>query len=128
MCQRNGHIFASTGYWSILGASRYVLVYCRRSARFSSNFFQHKHSCSYIAASDSSGRYRGQFLFGNDNWLGSFVFCDELKKEADIALEFYVAVVTIAYNDAMGKVCLYTPRPLHTACIPSFLHSNECNE
>lgn len=34
-----------------------------------------------IPASDASGRYRGQLLFGNDFWVGSKQFCFEINNE-----------------------------------------------
>ncbi|KAH8295981.1 hypothetical protein KR018_008985 [Drosophila ironensis] len=52
-------------------------------------------------AYDSSGRYRGQLLFGNDKWLGQLSFCYELnlqnsaEKHKHIDLEFYVADVAL---------------------------------
>lgn len=58
-----------------------------------------------LIASDSSGRYRGQFLFNNNNWLGSTVFCAEAKNDASISLSFYVATVAIVYPDVIDKVC-----------------------
>lgn len=59
---------------------------------------------SLISASDSSGRYRGQFFFGNDFWLGSVVFCDEVQSEADVRLGFYVATVSLAYPEYTKQV------------------------
>ncbi|XP_026846679.1 uncharacterized protein LOC6603580 [Drosophila persimilis] len=52
-------------------------------------------------AYDSSGRYRGQLLFGNDKWLGQLSFCYELNRQSTsgerkhIDLEFYVADVAL---------------------------------
>ncbi|KAH8259064.1 hypothetical protein KR038_012172, partial [Drosophila bunnanda] len=52
-------------------------------------------------AYDSSGRYRGQLLFGNDKWLGQLSFCLELNRQGSseerkhFDLEFYVADVAL---------------------------------
>ncbi|XP_016994803.2 O-acyltransferase like protein isoform X2 [Drosophila takahashii] len=52
-------------------------------------------------AYDSSGRYRGQLLFGNDKWLGQLSFCYELNRQSSseerkhFDLEFYVADVAL---------------------------------
>ncbi|KAH8420432.1 hypothetical protein KR009_010307, partial [Drosophila setifemur] len=52
-------------------------------------------------AYDSSGRYRGQLLFGNDKWLGQLIFCLELNRQGGseerkhFDLEFYVADVAL---------------------------------
>ncbi|XP_026838898.1 uncharacterized protein LOC6555548 isoform X1 [Drosophila erecta] len=52
-------------------------------------------------AYDSSGRYRGQLLFGNDKWLGQLSFCYELNRQSlteerqHFDLEFYVADVAL---------------------------------
>ncbi|BFG00552.1 uncharacterized protein DMAD_00520 [Drosophila madeirensis] len=52
-------------------------------------------------AYDSSGRYRGQLLFGNDKWLGQLSFCYELNRQSGSGerkhfdLEFYVADVAL---------------------------------
>uniref|UniRef100_A0A1I8Q753 Nose resistant-to-fluoxetine protein N-terminal domain-containing protein n=1 Tax=Stomoxys calcitrans TaxID=35570 RepID=A0A1I8Q753_STOCA len=51
------------------------------------------------AAYDSSARYRGQLLFGNDKWLGQRQFCYELNRQLDpekrkhFEFEFYVALI-----------------------------------
>ncbi|KAH8317357.1 hypothetical protein KR074_009300, partial [Drosophila pseudoananassae] len=52
-------------------------------------------------AYDSSGRYRGQLLFGNDKWLGQLSFCYELNRQDSqlerkhFDMEFYVADVAL---------------------------------
>ncbi|XP_017114295.1 uncharacterized protein LOC108137215 [Drosophila elegans] len=52
-------------------------------------------------AYDSSGRYRGQLLFGNDKWLGQLSFCYELNRQSSseerkhFDMEFYVADVAL---------------------------------
>ncbi|XP_016948893.1 uncharacterized protein LOC108023763 isoform X2 [Drosophila biarmipes] len=52
-------------------------------------------------AYDSSGRYRGQLLFGNDKWLGQLSFCYELNRQSSSGerkhfdMEFYVADVAL---------------------------------
>ncbi|KAH8395608.1 hypothetical protein KR222_003309, partial [Zaprionus bogoriensis] len=52
-------------------------------------------------AYDSSGRYRGQLLFGNDKWLGQLGFCLELNRQLPseerkhFELEFYMADITL---------------------------------
>ncbi|XP_037037502.1 O-acyltransferase like protein [Bradysia coprophila] len=38
-----------------------------------------------LKASDASGRYRGQLLFGNDFWVGSKQFCFEINSEREAA-------------------------------------------
>jgi len=55
----------------------------------------------FLTAYDSSGRYRGQLLFGNDKWLGQLVFCLDLNRQLPseerkhFELEFYVADITL---------------------------------
>lgn len=50
--------------------------------------------------SDSSGRYNGHMLFGNDNWLGSKQLCDDVnyenhKKNNDNSMEMSFSVAKI---------------------------------
>ncbi|XP_075157249.1 uncharacterized protein LOC142230492 [Haematobia irritans] len=53
------------------------------------------------AAYDSSARYRGQLLFGNDKWLGQRQFCNELNRQLDpekrkhFEFEFYAALILL---------------------------------
>ncbi|CAH1112271.1 unnamed protein product [Psylliodes chrysocephalus] len=53
---------------------------------------------------DASGRYSGQFLFGNDYWLGSKTLCKELTltewntEVPPFAVHFYVAKIRINLN------------------------------
>ncbi|XP_058446919.1 nose resistant to fluoxetine protein 6 isoform X2 [Malaya genurostris] len=61
-----------------------------------------------LKVSDSSGRYSGQALFGNDFWLGSKTFCEESNKEnplnnETIEMSFYVASVKIKIYELMPK-------------------------
>lgn len=54
-----------------------------------------------ISASDASGRYRGQLLFGNDFWVGSKQFCFEINGQRQVSkhdpeqplLKFFVAQI-----------------------------------
>ena len=59
---------------------------------------------------DASGRYNGEFLFGNDYWMGSKSLCDELqnvKMNADppqLPTQFFVAKVRININSVLTPV------------------------
>lgn len=70
------------------------------------------YSCSvsffsfYFVASDASGRYRGQFLFDNNHWLGSMIICDELAKIDEMELNFFVVTTLIHSPEPMMKVCI----------------------
>lgn len=63
-----------------------------------------------IPAYDSSGRYRGQQLFGNEYWLGSKRFCEDVHnqnikdKEPAPAIQFYVAKVWVKLDPTEDKV------------------------
>ncbi|XP_056631522.1 nose resistant to fluoxetine protein 6-like, partial [Diorhabda sublineata] len=53
---------------------------------------------------DASGRYSGQFLFGNDYWLGSKTLCEELAKKEwnevvpPFDVNFFVSKIRINLN------------------------------
>lgn len=57
-----------------------------------------------VSASDASGRYRGQFLFGNDLWVGSLVVCNELASIDEMDLSFYMATVSLMSTEPLMKV------------------------
>lgn len=62
-----------------------------------------------IKASDASGRYRGQFFFDNDFWLGSKQFCYEINREykgmRDVpVLQFFVVKVNVKLFAMTKKV------------------------
>lgn len=59
---------------------------------------------SVYIASDASGRYRGQFLFENNHWLGSMIVCDELAKIDGMELNFFVATTLIHSPEPLIKV------------------------
>lgn len=58
-------------------------------------------------AIDASGRYRGQFLFENNHWLGSIVACENLAKIDEMELSFFVATTLIHSPEPMIKVCKF---------------------
>lgn len=60
-----------------------------------------------FAACDASGRYRGQFLFDNNHWMGSAIVCDELKNIDEMEFGFYVATVMVKSPEPMMKVCFF---------------------
>jgi len=69
---------------------------------------------SFPPAYDSSGRYRGQLLFGNDKWLGQLSFCYEVNRQSSseerkhFDMEFYVADVALhlpRLNRSVGFWC-----------------------
>lgn len=33
---------------------------------------------------DQSGRYRGMYMFGNEAWVGSRMFCDEINLQREV--------------------------------------------
>ncbi|CAH1976900.1 unnamed protein product [Acanthoscelides obtectus] len=59
---------------------------------------------------DASGRYPGQFYFGNDYWLGSKTLCGELTNPATnsevppFPVQFYVAKIRININEVATPV------------------------
>lgn len=59
---------------------------------------------------DASGRYSGQFFFGNDYWLGSKSLCWELvntETNAEVPpfpVYFYVAKIRININEKLTPV------------------------
>ncbi|XP_060525522.1 nose resistant to fluoxetine protein 6-like [Cylas formicarius] len=61
-------------------------------------------------AYDSSGRYSGQFFFGNDYWLGSMSLCYELQNPhtnsevPPFDFQFYVAKIRININANLTPV------------------------
>lgn len=58
------------------------------------------------AASDASGRYRGQFMFDNNHWLGSILECDGLTKIDEMELNFFVASTLVASPEPLIEVCI----------------------
>uniref|UniRef100_A0A182P5T8 Nose resistant-to-fluoxetine protein N-terminal domain-containing protein n=1 Tax=Anopheles epiroticus TaxID=199890 RepID=A0A182P5T8_9DIPT len=56
-------------------------------------------------ASDSSGRYGGQYFFGNEFWMGSLTFCDEVNRvlrltpmppgARQLEMRFFVAKISV---------------------------------
>ncbi|XP_055611338.1 nose resistant to fluoxetine protein 6 [Uranotaenia lowii] len=64
-----------------------------------------------LKASDSSGRYGGQAFFGNDFWLGSKSFCEEVNQqnainngsENFIEMIFFVATIRMKLSDIMPE-------------------------
>lgn len=65
-----------------------------------------------LKASDSSGRYSGQFFFGNDFWLGTKMFCDEVNYQNTFAekskklpkMSFYVAKILVVIEPYFVQV------------------------
>lgn len=57
-----------------------------------------------ISASDASGRYRGQLLFGNDIWPGSQIFCEEVRTE-EMELSFTMTLMMLTSPEQLLKVC-----------------------
>ncbi|XP_055297842.1 uncharacterized protein LOC129566166 isoform X2 [Sitodiplosis mosellana] len=51
-------------------------------------------------ASDASGRYRGQFLFDNNHWLGSILEC-EFEQIDEMELSFFVVTTLIHSPEPM---------------------------
>ena len=64
---------------------------------------------------DASGRYSGQFFFGNDYWLGSSSLCNELTNEETntevppLPITFLVAKVRININGKLTPVVRISP-------------------
>lgn len=62
---------------------------------------------------DASGRYSGQFFFGNDYWLGSKTLCWELgnvetnNEVPPFPVHFYVAKIRININQQLTPVVSY---------------------
>ncbi|XP_063906945.1 nose resistant to fluoxetine protein 6-like isoform X2 [Zophobas morio] len=76
---------------------------------------------------DASGRYSGQFFFGNDYWLGSSSLCNELTNEETntevppFPITFLVAKVRININGKLTPVTrqLNVGECLPASCSPS---------
>lgn len=68
-----------------------------------------------FAASDASGRYRGQLLFGNDFWVGSKQFCFEINDDRKTIIEeshqpvfkFFVAQILFNLSMPVEQVSFY---------------------
>jgi hypothetical protein len=60
-----------------------------------------------FAVTDASGRYSSQFLFGNDFWLGSHTFCEELQlrhsnpESPPFGVAFHVAKLQVALSSRL---------------------------
>lgn len=65
-----------------------------------------------LKASDASGRYAGQFFFGNDFWLGSKMFCEEVNYQNNFAekskklpkMGFFVAKILVVIEPYFVQV------------------------
>lgn len=67
-----------------------------------------------FAVFDASGRYNGQFFFGNDFWLGSYRLCQEMdderfrpqneEKTLPFSVKFNVAKVHLAIHNYTSQV------------------------
>lgn len=61
---------------------------------------------------DQSGRYRGMYMFGNEAWVGSRMFCDEINLQREVksnddkrkqpVFQFYM--VSIIMSSAVQQV------------------------
>lgn len=72
-------------------------------------------------ASDASGRYRGQFLFDNNHWLGSILECEGVQKVDEMELSFFVVTTLIQSPEPMIEVRIYVVifvvvDPVHVRC------------
>lgn len=63
--------------------------------------------------SDSSGRYRGQSLYGNDFWLGVKHFCDDvnydsirLNKTNFIEVSYTISKIGVKLEPILGEVSI----------------------
>lgn len=69
-----------------------------------------------LKASDASGRYGGQFFFGNDFWLGSKLFCDEVNYQNNFAekakklpmMGFFVSKILVVIEPYFVQVRLFS--------------------
>lgn len=64
--------------------------------------------------SDSSGRYRGQSLYGNDFWLGVKHFCDDVNYESAklnktnfIEVSYTISKVGVKLDMILGEVSIF---------------------
>nr|CAI5848202.1 unnamed protein product [Callosobruchus analis] len=73
---------------------------------------------------DASGRYPGQFHFGNDYWLGSKTLCNELtnphtnREIPPFGVQFYVAKIRININEEATPVVSKTRQLNLGECLP----------
>lgn len=67
---------------------------------------------SLCAVSDSSGRYRGQFIFGNVFWMGSKEFCQDVNYHNQVdrmaKKKKQKAIVNMHYLSTTLKLDLYS--------------------
>nr|CAH7721180.1 unnamed protein product [Callosobruchus chinensis] len=79
---------------------------------------------------DASGRYPGQFHFGNDYWLGSKTLCNELtnpetnRETPPFAVQFYVAKIRININEEATPVVSKTRQLNLGECLPKSCGAN----
>uniref|UniRef100_A0AAR5PNC0 Nose resistant-to-fluoxetine protein N-terminal domain-containing protein n=1 Tax=Dendroctonus ponderosae TaxID=77166 RepID=A0AAR5PNC0_DENPD len=70
---------------------------------------------------DASGRYNGQFFFGNDYWLGSWTLCHELQNPNtnNEIPPFPVYFFVVKFKVNMGITFTPQPRQIHLGlCLP----------
>lgn len=71
-----------------------------------------------LQMSDASGRYSGNFLWGNTYWVGSATLCDQIKEmvfRPSFELGFYTMRVNVYINDTITP---YTRSQLLGVCLP----------
>ena len=65
----------------------------------------------FILAYDSSGRYRGQIMYGNNLWVGEKHFCIEVNRDAGerkhFDFGFYAANILIKADLPTKMVCQF---------------------
>lgn len=100
-------------FWSIEELSETVSKSCSSDLKIYLHDLRASKSWA-LKVSDSSGRYGGQYFFGNDFWMGSMQFCGEVNYEAALerkkfqldrpTMQFFVARVLVKMDPIFPSV------------------------
>ncbi|XP_053671121.1 O-acyltransferase like protein [Anopheles nili] len=92
------------GRWQVAGLRGRVGEQCAAHVGMYLRDLRHQRAWA-LKASDSSGRYGGQYFFGNEFWMGSLTFCDEVNRvlrhtpmppgARQLEMRFFVAKISV---------------------------------
>ncbi|XP_058115861.1 O-acyltransferase like protein [Anopheles ziemanni] len=92
------------GNWNILELKARIGEQCAGHLGLYLRDLRHQRAWA-LKASDSSGRYGSQYFFGNEFWMGSLTFCDEVNRvlrhtpmpagARQLEMRFFVAKVSV---------------------------------